>query len=92
VLATKDYPARSSPLRDLPSNVMLAPGRVAFWGGSSVRNGAVDASGGRVLTVTATGRDIEAARESAYGAVRELTARTAQETEFRFRSDIAARV
>jgi phosphoribosylamine--glycine ligase len=92
VLATRDYPVKSLPLRDLPSEITLAPGRVAFWGGSSVRNGVVDASGGRVLTVTATGRDISAARENAYGAVRELTERTEQSAALQYRSDIAAHV
>jgi phosphoribosylamine--glycine ligase len=89
VLATREYPTRSTPLRDLPTDIMLPPGQVAFWGGSSVRNGVVDASGGRVLTVTAVGGDIAAARANAYAAAGKLAQRTAQEGAFRYRTDIA---
>ena len=52
--------------------------------------GAVDAAGGRVLTVTALGPDVAAARASAYAAVDELARRMGAGVALSFRSDIAA--
>ncbi|HTV72542.1 MAG TPA: phosphoribosylamine--glycine ligase [Candidatus Acidoferrales bacterium] len=89
VLATREYPAVSTPLRDLSADIVLPRGQVAFWGGSTIRNGAVDASGGRVLTVTATGANVDAARAKAYEAVTELSRRIAKPDAFRYRTDIA---
>jgi phosphoribosylamine--glycine ligase len=90
VLATSDYPRSTSPLRDLGADVSLAAGRVAFWGASSARDGVVDASGGRVLTVTAQGVDLETARTNAYAAVDELARRMGAGLSLSYRSDIAA--
>ena len=89
VLATHDYPRASSPLRDLSADVGLPEGQVAFWGASSLRGAVVDAGGGRVLTVTALGDDIEAARTNAYAAVDELAHRMGSGVSLSFRSDIA---
>jgi phosphoribosylamine--glycine ligase len=90
VLATSDYPRSSTPLRDLGADVSLAAGRVAFWGASSVRGGVVDASGGRVLTVTAQGADHGEARRNAYAAVDVLAQRMGSGVSLSYRSDIAA--
>jgi phosphoribosylamine--glycine ligase len=80
-------------VRDLPNDVTLSAGRVAFWGGSStVRDGVVDVAGGRVLTVTATGATIAHARENAYAGVAELGQRFDRAGELTYRSDIAANV
>jgi phosphoribosylamine--glycine ligase len=89
VLATHDYPRASAPLRDLSADVGLPQGQVAFWGASSLRGAVVDAGGGRVLTVTALGDDIEAARTNAYAAVDELAHRMGAGVSLSFRSDIA---
>ena len=89
VLATSDYPRTSTPLRDLGSDVSLPAGRVAFWGASSARDGVVDAAGGRVLTVTALGPDLGAARTNAYAAVDELARRMGSGVSLSYRSDIA---
>jgi len=74
VLASAEYPARSTPIADLPADVKLDAG-VAFWGATTLREGKVDASGGRVLTVSATGKTLESARDQAYTAVAELASR-----------------
>ena len=89
VLASSDYPRKSTPLKDLSSDVALAPGRVAFWGASTLRDGVVDAGGGRVLTVTALGSDLAAARTNVYDAVNELAHRMGSGVSLSFRSDIA---
>ncbi|MBV9278421.1 MAG: phosphoribosylamine--glycine ligase, partial [Candidatus Eremiobacteraeota bacterium] len=49
VIASADYPARSTPVKGLPRDVGLAEGVQAFWGGSALADGAVDAAGGRVI-------------------------------------------
>jgi phosphoribosylamine--glycine ligase len=90
VLATADYPRASTALRGLSSNVALGEGSIAFWGASSLRDGAVDASGGRVLTVTALGDTLEAARSHAYAAVDELAHRIGHGVSLSYRSDIGA--
>jgi phosphoribosylamine--glycine ligase len=89
VLATADYPRTSTPLRDLSADVALGEGRVAFWGASACRDGVVDASGGRVLTVTALGAGVEEARANAYAAVDELAHRIGSGLALTYRSDIA---
>ncbi|MBD5635146.1 MAG: phosphoribosylamine--glycine ligase, partial [Candidatus Eremiobacteraeota bacterium] len=90
VLATSDYPRTSTPLRDLGADVSLGAGRVAFWGASSARDGVVDASGGRVLTVTAQGADLDTARANAYAAVDQLARRMGAGVSLSYRRDIAA--
>jgi phosphoribosylamine--glycine ligase len=89
VLATSDYPRSSTPLRDLSPDVALADGRVAFWGASTQRQGVIDASGGRVLTVTALGDDVATARANAYAAVDELAHRIGAGVSLSYRRDIA---
>jgi phosphoribosylamine--glycine ligase len=88
VLATPDYPRTSTALRDLSADVALPEGSVAFWGASSLRGDVVDAGGGRVLTVTAIGADLPAARENAYAAVNELSHRIGSGVSLSYRSDI----
>jgi len=90
VLATADYPRASTPLQGLSADVALGDERVAFWGASTLRDGSVAASGGRVLTVTALGADLACARERAYGAVAELSQRIGTGLPLTYRSDIAA--
>lgn len=75
VLATSGYPREIVALKGLSSDISLEPGAQAFWGGSTLRDGLVDSSGGRVLTVTALGQSLEEARTKAYAAVSSLAGR-----------------
>ncbi len=88
VLATSGYPAAATPISGLTPNVALPDACRMFWGSSILRNGAVDASGGRVLTVTATGEEVEHARARAYEGVRALSAAFGA-YDLSYRTDIA---
>jgi phosphoribosylamine---glycine ligase len=90
VLATDDYPRSSTPLRGLNADVSLDEGAQAFWGGSELSEGKVNTGGGRVLTVTALGDDLESARTHAYAAVRALATRLGTQA-LSYRTDIAKR-
>ena len=71
VMATKGYPgdyAKGSQIRGLDEASRQA-GVQIFHAGTSRRDGKLVANGGRVLNVTATGRDVGQARERAYAAV-----------------------
>jgi phosphoribosylamine--glycine ligase len=88
-LATPDYPRASTPIRGFPAVLELPDGAVAFWG-TSKRNGErIDAAGGRVLTVAATGGHLGEARARAYDAVARLGAQLAPIEKLSYRSDIA---
>jgi phosphoribosylamine--glycine ligase len=88
VLATGDYPKSSTPLRGLSGDVGLNDGCRAFWSSSRRNNGSVDASGGRVLTVTALGDELSTARAKAYAAVKQLAGRLGTD-QLTYRTDIA---
>jgi len=88
VLATREYPVRSTPVDGLPAHLDLPAGCTAFWGASELTDGGVRSPGGRVLTVTALGDDVAAARERVYAAVRGLG--PALGNALTFRSDIAS--
>lgn len=91
VLASEDYPKTSTPLAGLPAELRLPEGVQAFWGGSVLRDGSINVSGGRVLTVTATGADVAAARKLAYEAVQTISAQfAAAGAALSYRTDIAA--
>ncbi|MEA3187601.1 MAG: phosphoribosylamine---glycine ligase [Chthoniobacter sp.] len=62
------------------------PDVMVFHGGTREENGTVVTAGGRVLGVTALGRDVRAARERAYEAVAQIHFEGAH-----FRRDIAAK-
>ena len=90
VLATQEYPTRSTPLKGLPADVSLSPGAQAFWGGSTLGNGVVDAGGGRVITVTALGETLPDARTRAYESVHSLASRFDRAgSSLSYRTDIA---
>ena len=74
VLATADYPRSSTPI-DLSASASLPDGCQVFWGASKRSGGKVSSSGGRVLTVTALGDDLEQARARAYENVKTLAKR-----------------
>jgi phosphoribosylamine---glycine ligase len=70
VLASRGYPGgtESSAIPSLESAAAM-PGVQVFQGATALHDGALVAAGGRVLTVTATAADPEAARAAAYRAV-----------------------
>jgi phosphoribosylamine--glycine ligase len=74
VLATADYPRSSTPI-DLSAGVAVPEGCQVFWGASKRSGGKVSSGGGRVLTVTALGDDLEQARARAYENVKALAKR-----------------
>jgi phosphoribosylamine-glycine ligase len=61
----------------------------AFWGNSTRTGDTVTSPGGRVLTVSARGASVEAARTAAYDAIAGLRAQFPPGTPLAFRSDIA---
>lgn len=72
--------------RGTPSPVWSRPGRsaVVFHAGTRLSgDGTVLTNGGRVLGVTATGLDLEAAIQAAYAAAKEISF-----TDMQFRTDI----
>jgi phosphoribosylamine--glycine ligase len=71
VLAAPDYPARSDFAGAEIAGIAAAEaaGALVFHGGTAVRNGTVVTSGGRILSVTATGPTVDDARDRAYAAV-----------------------
>lgn len=73
VMASKGYPGsyeKGTKIRNLEEAEMLSPAVKIFHAGTDVdRDGNFIAIGGRVLGVTARGKDIEEARERVYDAV-----------------------
>ena len=71
VLAGPDYPARSdyagAPIDGIAA--AEAGGALVFHGGTAMRDGRLVTNGGRILSVTARGSDVAAARDAAYAAV-----------------------
>jgi phosphoribosylamine--glycine ligase len=87
VLAGPAYPERSDYTGAPISGIDRAEARgaIVFHGGTAMRGETLVTSGGRILSVTATGATVADARRSAYGAVAEIEFEGA-----RFRSDIGA--
>ena len=88
VLATSDYPRSNTPLVGLHADVTLGDGVQVFWGSSTLVDGTIKSGGGRVLTVSAVGEDLAAARARAYEAVRALAGRIGT-SDLTYRTDIA---
>ena len=76
VMASRGYPGayeKGTIIRNLEEAERVAPGVKVFHAGTGLdEEGNVVASGGRVLGVTAKGRDLEEARERAYMAVGQI--------------------
>jgi phosphoribosylamine---glycine ligase len=88
VMASGGYPgsyAKSKPIRGLDEAARL-PNTKVFHAGTANAGDQVVTSGGRVLGVTAWGRDLRAARDAAYAAVDTIRFEGAH-----FRRDIAAK-
>lgn len=83
VLSAENYPESSSKgkeieVGDLPADACL------FHAGTQLKDGKLLTNGGRVLALTALGDDIEAARENAYKAIKQV-----KFADMACRSDIA---
>jgi phosphoribosylamine--glycine ligase len=89
VVATAGYPAVSTPLRGLAPPAGVPAGVQIFWGPSTLREGLVDAAGGRVLTVCARGDTVPDARAAAYAEVERTVARFGNDRPLAYRRDIA---
>jgi phosphoribosylamine--glycine ligase len=88
VLATARYPYENTRVTGLPAELGLGAGTVAFWGTSTRDRDTVSSPGGRVLTVTARGSDVAAARARVYAAIGALKARFPPGVPLTYRSDI----
>ncbi|VVA90652.1 unnamed protein product [Arabis nemorensis] len=77
VMASKGYPGayeKGSIIKNLEEAETVAPGVKVFHAGTDLDSeGNVVASGGRVLGVTAKGKDLEEAHERAYWAVQQIS-------------------
>lgn len=69
VMASGGYPQRYENGKRIDGLEDVEDGVVVFHAGTKAENGATYTNGGRVLGVTATGKDIEAARKKAYANV-----------------------
>jgi phosphoribosylamine--glycine ligase len=88
VMASGGYPgsyAKGKPIRGLEEAASV-PNTKVFHAGTALAGGQVVTQGGRVLGVTAWGKDLVAAREAAYEAVSRIHFEGAQ-----FRRDIGAK-
>jgi phosphoribosylamine---glycine ligase len=87
VLAAPDYPVRSDYAGVVIDGLdeAAAGGALVFHSGTASRDGRVVTNGGRILSVTATGPTLPAARDRAYAAIELLSFEGAQ-----YRRDIAA--
>ena len=72
VLASGGYPGSYEKGKAITGLDNLPEGGVVFHAGTAEMDGATVTAGGRVLGVTATGRDISAALETAYRAVKNI--------------------
>jgi phosphoribosylamine--glycine ligase len=72
VLAAKGYPG--TPEKGAPIALPLTQdGAMIFHAGTALRDGALVSSGGRVLSVTATGETVRQAQTAAYGIVDKIS-------------------
>ncbi|HUA37655.1 MAG TPA: phosphoribosylamine--glycine ligase [Candidatus Sulfopaludibacter sp.] len=88
VMAGGGYPgsyAKGKPIRGLDEAAKL-PNTKVFHAGTAIKDGQVVTNGGRVLGVTALGKDLKAAQSAAYGAVNKICFEGAH-----FRRDVAAK-
>lgn len=74
VMATKGYPGaypKGSKIQGV-GDAEKKSGVVVFHAGTALENGALIATGGRVLNITARGKNLENARERAYSAIQNI--------------------
>ena len=89
MLAAPEYPARSDYAGAAIDGIAAAEasGALVFHGGTAIRDGTVVTNGGRILSVTGSGRTVAEARAHAYAAAGMIHFEGA-----RHRTDIAAAV
>jgi len=88
VMASGGYPGsypKGKPILGLAEAAKL-PGAKVFHAGTALKDGQIVTNGGRVLGVTALGKDLKAAQAAAYAAVEKISFEGAH-----FRHDIAAK-
>jgi phosphoribosylamine--glycine ligase len=88
VMASGGYPgnyAKGKPITGLDAANAL-PHTTVFHAGTALKDGQIVTNGGRVLGVTALGKDLRAAQAAAYAAVERIQFEGAH-----FRRDIAAK-
>lgn len=88
VMASGGYPGnyeKGKPIRGLDDAAKL-PGVKVFHAGTAAKDGQIVTNGGRVLGVTALGKDLKAAQTAAYAAVEKICFEGIQ-----FRHDIGAK-
>jgi phosphoribosylamine---glycine ligase len=88
VMAAHNYPAepRKGDVIEGLEEAGVVPGVTVFHAGTALKDGRVATSGGRVLGVTAVGKDLAEARHNAYAAVEKIRFAGAH-----FRRDIGAK-
>lgn len=86
VMAAEGYPGGYQKGMAITGNLTESHDCTVFHAGTEIENGQLQSNGGRVLTVTAKGNDLQAARDSAYRRVSDI----AFEHAF-FRRDIGHR-
>ncbi|WP_341209238.1 phosphoribosylamine--glycine ligase [uncultured Sphingomonas sp.] len=87
VMAAENYPGTPRTGGTIAGiDAAQAEGAVVFQAGTALKDGQLVSSGGRVLTVTATGTDVPAAQRAAYAAVEKVDFPTGF-----FRRDIGAK-
>lgn len=91
VLAGDGYPLHAQPLHGMPAFVGDDPDIVAFWGVSRAGENGINADGGRILTISALGDDMESARQLAYEACTRYERLLPDGLTLRYRRDIASR-
>ena len=72
VLASGGYPENPEKGKEITGLYKVPPGALLFHSGTAKRDDGYITSGGRVLSVTATGANIEEARQKAYAAVAKI--------------------
>ncbi|HEV2330931.1 MAG TPA: phosphoribosylamine--glycine ligase [Verrucomicrobiae bacterium] len=88
VMASGGYPGnyeKGKPIRGLDEAAKI-PGVKVFHAGTALKDGQIVTNGGRVLGLTALGKDLKAAQKAAYAAVEKIHFEGAQ-----FRKDIGAK-
>ncbi|MGV7930189.1 MAG: phosphoribosylamine--glycine ligase [Spirochaetota bacterium] len=73
VMASGGYPGEYEKGKLIKGLATVPEGAIVFHAGTEARDGSCFTAGGRVLNVTATGRDLAAARDLAYEAVGRLS-------------------
>ncbi|MDQ6781730.1 MAG: phosphoribosylamine--glycine ligase, partial [Candidatus Eremiobacteraeota bacterium] len=91
VLTGDGYPLHAQAVHGMPAFADDDPDVAAFWGVSRSGESGISADGGRILTISALGDDMESARRRAYDACSRYERKLPQGLALRYRRDIADR-